>query len=733
MKLIIVESPTKAKTIQKFVGKGFKVESSFGHIRDLPKSKIGVDVENDFAANYEIPAKAKKTVADLKKLAAKASTVVLATDADREGEAIAWHLLHALDLEKKDTERIVFHEITKEAIATALEHPGKLDLRLVDAQQARRILDRLVGYELSPLLWRKIYYGLSAGRVQSVAVRIIVEREREIQAFKAEEYWTIEAVFLTATDVRVEAKLHSKNGETLDKFAIRTTEDGEKLVAALKQAQYRVADVKQRRTKKSPLPPFTTSLLQQEASRRLSMSPKQTMMLAQQLYEHGFITYMRTDSMNLSEKFLNEAKQFLTTTYGDAYAATAPRTYKSKSKNAQEAHEAIRPTEVAQTPALMKATLDPKQYKVYDLIWRRAVASQMPEAEIETTTIDIETTANVQDASWIFRAAGSIIAFDGWRKLYPDDQNEQLLPVVTVGEAMKLGEDSPYGKQHFTEPPARYSEATLIKALEEHGIGRPSTYAPTVSTVVDRGYVERVERQLKPTELAFLVNDLLVEHFPKIVDFEFTAQMEEQLDDIAEGTKEMVPVLQAFYKPFHENLVEKDAELKKSDVAQQPTDQICEKCGKPMVIKFGRFGKFMACSGYPECKNSKPMPGSEEAQGTNEICELCGKPMQVKRGRFGVFLGCTGYPDCKGIKKIEKKTGVTCPKCEKGEIVEKRSKKGRNFFACNRYPDCEFSLWSKPTGDKCPKCQSLLLFAAKGIIKCSSKECDYTKEQEDEA
>lgn len=736
MNLVIVESPTKAKTIGKYLGKGYKVVASYGHIRDLPKSKLGVDTEHEFEPTYAIPAKAKERVEELKALAIKSNHIILATDEDREGEAIAWHLVHALELDtvegkKKTIERIAFHEITAEAIKNALEHPRKIDIRMVDAQQARRILDRLVGYQLSPFLWRKIYRGLSAGRVQSVAVRFIVERERDIQAFNAEEYWTIEGVFLTDQKATINAKLHSKNGVTLDKFAIRTKNEAEALIKTLQTGNYQVAEVKQRRMRKAPPSPFTTSQLQQEASRRLNMSPKQTMMIAQQLYEGitlgeegsvGLITYMRTDSVNLSEKFLTETKQLLTEKFGEAYSGSAPRTFKSKSKNAQEAHEAIRPTEVMRTPESVALFLDAKQRKLYDLIWRRSVASQMPEVETETTSIDIK-----GEHEYLFRASGSVIIFDGWRKLYPVEEDEQTLPQVQSGEVLTTENITP--SQHFTEPPARYSEATLIKALEEHGIGRPSTYAPTVGTVIDRGYVERVERQLKPTELAFLVNDLLVEHFPKIVDFAFTAKLEEELDEIAEGAKQMVPVLKAFYLPFKENLDEKEATLSKQKLTEAPSDEICDKCGKPMVVKLGRFGKFFACSNYPECKNTKPLPGSAEAEKTDVVCDLCGKPMAVKRGRFGTFLGCTGYPDCKGIKKIEKPTGVKCPKCNEGDIVEKRSKKyGKVFYACNRYPDCEFSLWSKPTGEQCPKCTSLVVFGPKGTIRCSSKECDYSRE-----
>lgn len=729
MKLVIVESPTKAKTIQKFLPKEYKVVSSYGHIRDLPKSKMGIDLDT-FIPQYVIPTRVRKKVTELKKLAKESDSVILATDEDREGEAIAWHLVEALDLHKKPTERIAFHEITKNAIVEALEKPRKILIDLVDAQQARRILDRLVGYELSPLLWRKLYKGLSAGRVQSVAVRLVVEREREIEAFKPEEYWSITGKFLVDGN-SIETKLFSKNGNKLDKFALNNQTDTEQLVKQLTQSAYKVSEVKGRETKKKAPTPFTTSLLQQEASSRINFSPKQTMQIAQQLYEGvkigkggsvGLITYMRTDSMNLSEKFLNESADYLRNNFGRDYALEKPRVFKSKSKNAQEAHEAIRPTDVSLTPESIKEHLDPKQYKLYDLIWRRAVASQMPEAIVLTTTIDIA--GEVAKDNYVFRAAGSILKFEGWRKLYPERSEENILPAVTEGTDAILNECVP--NQHFTEPPARYSDATLIKALEEYGIGRPSTYAPTISTILERGYVERDDRRLFPTDLAKMINDLLVEHFPKIVDLEFTANLEEELDDIAEGKKEMKPVLEHFYKPFKELIDKADKTIDRKDLGEEETDEKCDKCGKAMIIKMGRFGKFMACSGFPECKNAKPLPGSEEAITTDEKCPICGKEMQVKRGRFGAFLGCIDYPECKGIKAIT--IGVQCPECKQGELTEKRSRYGKSFYGCERYPDCKFAVWSKPTGEKCPDCGALIVYGAKGTVRCSAKGCKYKTE-----
>jgi len=734
MKLVIVESPTKAKTIQKFLGKPYEVTSSYGHVRDLPKSKMGIDTENNFAPSYIIPTKARKKVTELKKQAAKAESVILATDEDREGEAIAWHLTEALNLDVKTAKRITFHEITKEAINEAIDNPRIIDVNLVDAQQARRMLDRLVGYELSPFLWRKIYRGLSAGRVQSVAVRMVVEREREILAFNPQEYWGIEGELFTPSKEILIVKLFSKDGKTLDKFAIGTKDEADKITEEIKKSDCIVKSITGKEVKKKAPTPFTTSLMQQEASRRLGMSPKQTMMVAQQLYEGvklgkagsvGLITYMRTDSMTLSEKFLSATADYLKKTYGAKYALKSPRLFKSKSRNAQEAHEAIRPTDVNNNPETVADYLDSKQFKLYDLIWRRTVASQMPEAEVATTTIDVEATKN-NHPTYTLRSTGSIITFDGWRKLYPDQTTEIILPKLEVNDPLTI--KTIEGKQHFTEPPARFSDATLIKTLEEHGIGRPSTYAPTISTISERGYVEHKENRLYPTELAYLVNDLLVEHFPEIIDYEFTAKIENELDEIASGQKQMVPVLKEFYMPFKKNLDEKDASVSRSSVSEEESNEICEKCGKSMVNKLGRFGRFLACTGFPECKNAKPIPGSAEAETTDEKCDECGAPMQIKRGRFGTFLGCSKYPDCKGIKRIKKSIGIKCPSCSQGDLVEKRSRKGKTFYSCEKYPDCVFALWSRPTGENCPDCKALLVLAAKGRVKCSNKECSYETE-----
>ncbi|MFH1426338.1 MAG: type I DNA topoisomerase [Candidatus Kerfeldbacteria bacterium] len=729
MKLVIVESPTKAKTISRYLGKGFKVESSFGHVRDLPKSKIGVDTEKNFEPQYVIPAKAKKRVSELKKLAAKADEIYLATDEDREGEAIAWHLEQILK-PKVPVKRIAFHEITKEALDNAMEHPREIAGHQVDAQQARRILDRLVGYELSPFLWRKVYRGLSAGRVQSVVVRLIVEREREIQAFKPEEYWTIEGIF-TKEGVEFQAMLHAVDGKKLEKLGIKNEKDAKKIVDDLNGATFSISKIEQKERQRKPNPPFITSTLQQEANTKLGFSAKQTMMLAQQLYEGitidgqstGLITYMRTDSVNLADKFMNESESFIKETYGNEYSDR--KVFTKKAKGAQEAHEAIRPTDVNLVPEQIKAHLEPRQFKLYDLIWSRAVASQMSSAVIKATAVDITS------GNYTMRATGSQIAFDGWLKIYTDKTKENILPELKEGETLDCKEIKP--NQHFTEPPARYTEAAIVKALEERGIGRPSTYAPTIATVQDRGYVKKEDRKLVPEEVGFVVNDLLVEHFPQIVDYDFTAGMEETLDKIAEGEKEWQPVIKEFYEPFKKNLMEKDKEISKKDIAEEETDEVCPKCGKPMVIKMGRYGKFLACTGYPDCKTTKPLdengePAPEEKSDVK--CDKCGADMVQKHGRFGPFLGCSNYPDCKNIVNIEKTTGVKCPKCGKGDIIEKKSRRGKTFYACNKYPDYENAYWSKPTGEKCPDCDSLLVYGAKNTVRCSNKECKFQKEGE---
>ncbi len=752
MNLVIVESPTKAKTITKFLGKEYKIESSFGHIRDLPKTTLGVDVENNFQPKYLVPAKAKKNVAKLKELAKKAKKVILATDEDREGEAIAWHLSEALGLDYKKADRIVFHEITKTAITEALAKPRRLDMKLVDAQQARRVLDRLVGYEMSPFLWKKVAKGLSAGRVQSVAVRLIVEREREIKAFKPEEYWSIDINLNKEGDKEkiIRAHLNKIDDQVVDRLEIKDRAAADKISDDLQNAEYVVADVEKKEARRTPPKPFTTSTLQQAANRMLGFSAKQTMMLAQQLYEGvdvngdgsvGLITYMRTDSLNLSEKFLHEAHDYLKEKVGENYALAKPRHFKTKSKGAQEAHEAIRPTDPNLHPDTIANSLNKNQYRLYKLIWQRALASQMPEAIFDATAIDI----SAINTTYQFRTTGQIIKFDGYLKIYPETSQEIELPDVKKKE--KLEFVSLDKEQHFTKPPARYSDAGLVKILERYGIGRPSTYAPTIATIETRNYVQRDDnKKLFPTDIAFVVNDLLVEHFPAIVNYDFTAKMENDLDEIAEGNIGWQPVIKDFYTPFHTNLTNKYQEIDKNDIMpEEQSQEKCDKCGAPMLIKTGRYGKFLACSAFPDCKNIKSMPGTDRDRNgqadneqinalkekyKNEICDKCGSPMTIKVGRFGPFLACTGYPKCKNLKNIKENnngsTGVKCPVCGEGEIVAKRGRRGV-FYACNKYPDCKTAFWGKPTGEKCPECDSLLIVDKDGGAKCSSKDCNYKK------
>ncbi|MEX0649423.1 MAG: type I DNA topoisomerase [Candidatus Andersenbacteria bacterium] len=730
MNLVIVESPAKAKTIQKYLGKGYVVKSSYGHVRDLPKTKLGVDVDEDFEPQYVIPAKARPRIKELLAAAKKAETIYLATDEDREGEAIAWHLIQALKLKPEKIKRITFAEITKAAITKAIENPRDLDTNLVDAQQARRVLDRLVGYELSPLLWKKVRRGLSAGRVQSVAVRLIVEREEEIRKFTAEEYWTVDAN-LKKDDSEFLANLRAKGDTKYDKLDIKTKEQADEILAELEGATYSVTAVEKKERKRTPPPPFTTSTLQQASVNQLGYSSKRTMMVAQQLYEGvelgpegptGLITYMRTDSVSLAGEATTKAREAIESKFGKEYALESPRQYKTKSKGAQEAHEAIRPTDPGRTPEDIASYLTPEQLKVYTLIWQRMVASQMTEARLEQTAADITAGA------YMFRASGTTVVFDGFVRALGEKAafKETVLPELNKGDA--LGLDRLLPEQHFTQPPARYSEATLVKALEEHGIGRPSTYAPTIDTVQKRGYVEKNEdKRFAPTEIGELVNGVLTQHFPNIVDIDFTANMENDLDAVASGEKKWRPLMKDFYGPFHDQIGLKEKELSKKELTQEETGESCPKCGNPLVIKLGRFGKFKACSNYPDCKHTEPIGEDKklEEEHTGKICPDCGKPLVVKRGRFGPFLGCSGYPDCKHIEKIQKEIGVDCPKCGKGKIVEKRSRRGKTFYACDQYPDCENAYWSKPTGEKCPECSSLVVFGAKGTVRCSSKECSY--------
>jgi DNA topoisomerase-1 len=698
--LVIVESPAKARTIQKFLGRDFSVDASMGHVRDLPKSELGVDLERDFSPRYVIPRDKRSVVKELREKAKEAQKIYLATDPDREGEAIAWHLATAIGADDKPMQRIEFHEITKEAIQRAVKAPRQIDLKRVDAQQARRVLDRLVGYNLSPLLWRKVRRGLSAGRVQSVAVRLVVEREREIESFNPVEYWTVEAE-LAKKPARAGRGKQATFRATLvqalgKKPELANQEDSRRVLADLEGADYRVVDVRVKEQTRAAAPPFTTSTLQQEAGRKLGFTAKRTMAVAQQLYEGldvgsegsvGLITYMRTDSTQIAESAIHEVRRYIEERYGAANLPESPRVYRTRSKLAQEAHEAIRPTSVFREPAAIKQHLTSDQLKLYDLIWKRFVACQMASARYEVTTVDVEATGTQSKGDYLFRASGSLVVFPGFLALYregrddeeQDEDTQKALPDLAKGEDLQLVRL--LSDQHFTQPPPRYSEATLVKALEEKGIGRPSTYAPTLSTIQERGYVERVGKQLRPTELGRVVNDLLVENFPEVIDVDFTANMEEKLDEVASGERPWVPVVREFYQPFHENLERAGESIERVKIEPEPTDELCEKCGRPMVIRMGRYGKFMGCSGFPECRNAKPL-----------------------------------------LKKI----GVACPECG-ADLVERQTKTHRTFYGCSRYPECKWTSWQRPVPEPCPICGGLMVEAGKGgprCIRCSPIERD---------
>lgn len=730
MKLIIVESPTKAKTISKFIGKEYELDSSFGHIRDLPVKELGIDIENDFNPKYIIPSKAKKTVSNLKTKAKKAESIILASDADREGEAIAWHLSQALDVDPKKTQRIVFNEISKEAVLEALNNPQKLNFDLIEAQQARRILDRLLGYKLSPFLWKKVAKGLSAGRVQSVATRLIVERENEINKFISEEYWSLKVDLEAAKKEKLEAELNKINKKTLTKLEIKKKQADE-LKLKLEKAIYTIKSIEQKNSSKSANPPFTTSTLQQAANRYLGFSAKQTMTLAQRLYENGHITYMRTDSFNLSAKFKADAQSWILKNLGKKYYS-GEKSFKTKSKGAQEAHEAIRPTDLSALDKLSNK-LESGEFRLYKLIWQRALASQISSANINTQNIIIEAKNN-KDVYGL-KASGQIIKFDGYLAIWPEQFKEKTLPHLKEQEILKLIKVNK--DQHETRPPARYSDAGLVKEMERYGIGRPSTYAPTISTIITRNYVERDEdKRLKPTDIAFIVNDLLVKHFPKVVDYKFTAEMEEDLDLIAQGEKKWQPIIKNFYQDFSKNLEIKYQELNKEDIMPiEESKEICDKCGAKMIIKTGRYGKFLACSAFPECKNIKGLDKGEKKESDPKLkeleekhknidCDKCGSKMVVKTGRYGPFLACSAYPKCKNIKNISNTNSPTvkCPVCNVGEIVKKISRRGI-FYACNNYPNCKNLYSGEPTGKNCPDCDALMIFNKTGKEVCSNKEC----------
>src|SRR3954468_819276 len=728
--LVIVESPAKARTIERYLGPGYRVLASYGHVRDLPenpgKNKLGVDVEHDFAPEYVISEDRKKQVAAITKEAKSADTVFLATDLDREGEAIAWHVAEAAHVDPEKARRVTFSEITPDAIRDSFANPREIDHNLVDAQQTRRILDRLVGYTLSPLLWRKVHAGLSAGRVQSVAVRLVVDREREINAFTAREYWTIEAQLsvtdgggeLSAELVRIGGQPVATGGEqaTDPKYAVIADEEtADRHSAALRATHPVVTAVNKRSSKRRPSPPFTTSTLQQEASRKLGFNPKRTMRIAQDLYEGadtpegrvGLITYMRTDSPTMAQVAMREARDVISTRYGLRYAAAKGRVYTAKAKGAQEAHEAIRPTSFTRDPDSLASALSTDQLKLYRLIWQRAIASQMADKELETTTVELAA------EPYELRASATRTVFDGFSAVYTEgsddaaDEAERVLPPLSEGRAADVTDAIP--TQHFTQPPPRYTEATLIKALEERGIGRPSTYAATISTIIDRGYVKVVERRLRPEAVGEVVTDLLVEHFGNFVDYDFTARMEDDLDEIASGKRNWVALLREFYDPFVGLVDLKRKELKRSDFTTEETDEVCSE-GHPMVIRLGRNGRFLACSLYPEHRETRPVPGEEPempaVEGVGETCPECGQGTLVaRRGRFGAFAGCSRYPDCKYIRRAGPPPpeplpfDVICPKCGEGHLVTRRARRtGSVFYGCSRYPKCDFTTSREPLG-----------------------------------
>jgi DNA topoisomerase-1 len=815
--LVIVESPAKAKTIQKYLGKGFTVEASLGHVKDLPKSTLGVDIKNDFETDYVVIPGKEKVVAKLKKLAASADAIYLAPDPDREGEAIAFHLAGELEgngkKEKKAKkprkgepepppriQRVTFNEITKRAVQAAFEHPRAIDQNLVDAQQARRVLDRLVGYQVSPLLWDKVRRGLSAGRVQTVALRLIVEREREIKAFEKEEYWTIDAHLAASKPPAFDARFVGKGEE---KVEVTNGEDAEKIRAALEKADWVVRSVDKKERRRNAAPPFTTSKLQQDSSRKLRFSVKRTMMIAQRLYEGvelgeeglvGLITYMRTDSTRVAPEAIQEVREYVGKEYGPTYLPESPNTFKEK-KDTQGAHEAIRPTSAMRHPDQVKQYLKEDEFKVYKLIWQRFVASQINPAIFDQTTVDIEA-KNGNEVFW-FRVTGSVLKFDGFLRVYEeskegkDEEDEELkhkLPALEAGQKLTLKELKP--EQHFTEPPPRYNEASLVKELEERGIGRPSTYAAILSTIQERQYVQKLGGKFSPTEIGLVVTDLLVENFRDIFDVQYTAHLEEELDQIEEGKETWTDTLGDFYKKFQKDLKYAEKHMENIKRMEKPTDEKCERCGAPLVIKWGkhgsfyacstydkedpntctftkenpinlpdldsadvqetgaaeeycencgrvmvlkrgRFGQFMACTGYPDCKTTRRLDQGKKVPDIplDELCPKCGRSMMIRHGRYGEFTTCSGYPECKYVK--QNFIGVKCPECKDGELVEKRARKGNTFYGCGNYPNCKFTSAHKPIPEKCPSCGNEYLvekfLKAGPVIACPNKECDYER------
>jgi len=764
--LIIVESPTKVKTIKKYLGADYEVLASKGHIKDLPKKTLGIDPQNEFQPTYSVIDDKKKIISDLKKAAKNASRIFLAPDPDREGEAIAWHIAEEIKGKNKEIYRVLFNDLTKNTILDAINHPRELDFNKYEAQQTRRILDRLVGYQISPLLWDKVKRGLSAGRVQSVAVRMICDREEEIKLFIPEEYWNITVQLKGGNPPPFEAKLVKINGK---KAKVKNEAQANEIVSRLSgdikvdsdasntlaenpdsQPQFLVNKLEKKEVKKESLPPFTTSKLQQEASRLLRFSAKKTMMTAQRLYEGielgeegpvGLITYMRTDSVRIAEDALKEVRTYISENYDPPFLPAKTRFFKNKGKT-QDAHEAIRPASMNYNPQKVKRFLSSDQFRLYQLIWNRFVASQMNPAIYDQTTI------HVSVDQYMFRAQGAIMKFPGYTIVYtegkedkeqPDEmESGSILPDVKVNELLTLLKIVP--DQKFTQPPSRFSEASLVRELEEKGIGRPSTYAAILSTIQDRDYARLEQAKFHPTELGIIVTELLVKNFPKVMDISFTASMENQLDLIEEGKQKRIDTLQEFYAPFEEDLNKAKLEMRNVKREETPTDLICDKCQSPMVIKWGKNGKFIACSNYPACKSTRNIPQSEDGEKstkggemTDTVCPKCGKSMLIKHGRFGRFLGCSGYPDCKHTMPIS--LGVKCPQegCE-GQIIEKRTKKGRSFFGCSNYPTCTFALWEKPIPESCPQCKSPFLLEkysrSDGSYKaCPNKDCGFTDKQ----
>ncbi len=743
--LVIVESPAKAKTIGKYLGKDYIVKASVGHVKDLPTSKLGVDVEKNFEPTYVVIKGKKKVLDEITQLAKTSENVYLATDPDREGEAIAWHIAEEIrDRVKKkngNIHRVLFNEITKKAIQEAIKDPKELDHHLFDAQQARRVLDRLVGYKISPLLWEKVKRGLSAGRVQSVAVRIICEREKEIEAFVPVEYWSLLADLEGSIPPKFQAKLAEYDGK---KAELPNGSIVSQIKTEIENSPFLLKEILKKERKRHPTAPFVTSKLQQEAARKLGFTAKKTMMLAQRLYEGveveegepvGLITYMRTDSTRISGDAIGQVRDYIQKKYGPQFLPPQPWVYKSK-KGAQDAHEAIRPTSIEYEPARVKDYLDRDQFRLYELIWKKFVACQMESAIYDQTTF------NITSGKALFRATGSILKFSGFTQVYLEGEDDvstdqegetEVLPNLKEGELLKLLQLD--GKQHFTQPPPRFTEASLVKELEEKGIGRPSTYASILSTIQDKKYSEKIEGKFYPTQLGNIVNDLLTAHFPKILNVTFTAKMEQELDEVEDGSRSWVSTLQDFYNPFAETLAEAKVQMKDIKRQEIATDISCEKCGKPMVVKWGRHGEFLACSGYPECKNTKEVKREEgaykvqEEKTTTEVCEKCGAPMVFKRGRFGEFLACSKYPECKSTKAIS--IGVNCPDCGK-PLSERKTKRGKSFFGCTGYPNCKFALWDRPINETCPQCQSPYLlqkFSKKegNKVVCPKKECGHEK------